>query len=175
MKRVISYLEAYELVRAPRRAARHRHQRGWYYEILYLSDTAELMNAPVGVDNQIGWDGDIPADGSDDDGRDDGDVEMGNGGGAGKNTPMAGGGRGQSDAGPINSGASVEACLNNVRDFLCQVGGGISKNVLEGSYDALVGYLQGRLDRVSVFSPSWSVSFVRVKLVFVKINLFFCL
>lgn len=74
MERVILYREAYDIVRAPHREVLHVHLRGWDYEALDFWDAVELMNAPVGVKNQIGWDGDIPADGGDDDGRYDGDV-----------------------------------------------------------------------------------------------------
>lgn len=62
--------------------------------MLDVWDAGELFNAPVGVENQVGWDGDIQSDDGGNDNRGGSDVVMGganDGGGCGNNTPVPNG------------------------------------------------------------------------------------
>lgn len=110
-------------------------------------DAAELLNEPVSVDEQIGWDDEIPSDDGGDGNHGGENIVMGdknNGGVAGNNKLLANAAGNPVAALMYAEETSVTehaARLNHMRQFLRQDGGGIPEGVLEGNYDGLVGYL----------------------------------
>jgi len=120
-------------------AARERvipdgHPMGWNFDAIPDGWDTPVAELPTGAQEAGAWDGDVPV--GDSEGDD--DIAMGYPVAPGTPAGAAQGGAVGSANVPVTDDAEV------VRRFLRAVGG-VPESVLSGSYDMLVGYLQGRL------------------------------
>ena len=107
---------------------------GWNFDAIPDGWDTPVAELPTGAQEAGAWDGDVPV------GDSEGDDDIAMGYPLSPGTP-AGAAQGGAVGGanvPVTDDAEV------VRRFLRAVGG-VPESVLSGSYDMLVGYLQGRL------------------------------
>ena len=119
-------------------AARERvipdgHPMGWNFDAIPDGWDTPVAELPTGAQEAGAWDGDVPVEGSE------GDEDVAMGYPVAPGTPAA-----MAQVGSSNAAVPAVDEAEVVRRFLRAVGG-VPESILSGSYDMLVGYLQGRL------------------------------